>query len=254
MEHVIEFFLRPTFLLAIVLTLAVANLWRQRRESRRRLLAVTIPLLLLWPLTSMAVAYVLVGTLERPYPPLAPMPERPEALVVLSGYVYGPTEQTPAELGSDTLYRCLYALELYRGWNSCQVLLSGGPSEGAPEGPLLADAMRDFMQARGVRPADLIVENRSRTTHENAVKCAAILRSRGIRRVVLVTDAKHMMRAALCFRHEGIEVVPAPCNYLTSKFQNRWDDYLPSPIGAGRIQEAFHEWLGIAYYRLRGWD
>jgi len=62
-----------------------------------------------------------------------------------------------------------------------------------------------------------------------------------------------LRRAELCFRKQGMDVIPAPCNHLTSSFRKRWQSYVPSPTGAVRFQEAFHEWLGIAYYWLRGW-
>jgi uncharacterized SAM-binding protein YcdF (DUF218 family) len=162
-------------------------------------------------------------------------------------------DRNRAELGPDTYYRCLHALSLYRQVGGCPILVSGGISEGAPEGPPLAEAMRVFFQERGVKAADLIVENRSLTTHENAVECARLLRERGIGRIVLITDAKHLWRSSLCFRKEGLEVVPSGCNAFTARFRNRLEDYVPSPQGAARFLDAFHEWVGVAYYKLRGW-
>jgi uncharacterized SAM-binding protein YcdF (DUF218 family) len=253
MSHLGEFLLRPTVVLGFVLALAIANLWRRRRETRRRLLAVAIPFLLLALLSCPALAYLALGTLEWPYDRPASVPDHPEALVVLSGIIYGTGEGDPVDLGSDTYARCARTLELYHKAGSCLVLVCGGRSPGAPQGPMLADAMHDFLRDRGVRPADLLVENKSETTYQNAANSAPMLRACGIRRIVLVTDAKHMWRAEGCFRSEGFEVIPAPCNFFTSRFRNSWDDYFPSPNGAARFQEAVHEWLGIVYYRLRGW-
>ena len=172
-------------------------------------------------------------------------------MVVLSGYIYGPEDGMPAELAADTLYRSLHALALIKDM-TCPILLSGGPSPGAPRSPVGRRHARVLHRSRH-RSLALIVENRSSTTHENAVEGAKLLRARGLGRIVLITDAKHMKRAAACFRKEGLEVIPSPCNSFTSKFQNRWDDYLPSPNGAARFQEAVHEWVGLAYYALRGW-
>jgi uncharacterized SAM-binding protein YcdF (DUF218 family) len=233
--------------------LAVANLWRNRRETRRRLLLVSIPLVLLVIVCIPAVGYVALGTLEWPYPRIS-VPAQPEVLVVLSGYLRGPDDDHPrVELGEDTLNRCQHAVSIYKLCKGSRILVSGGMSENVPEGPRLAEVMLDFLLDQGVQRTDLILENLSRDTHENAVESSKLLRHRGIDRIVLITDARHMFRAARCFEKEGVQVTPAPCNYVTTKFRNRWTSYLPSINGAARFQEAFHEWLGLAYYWVRGW-
>jgi uncharacterized SAM-binding protein YcdF (DUF218 family) len=254
MSHVVEFVIRPTVFLPLILALALVNLWRRRRETRGRLLFLTVPFGLLAVISLPAVAYLALGTLEWSYPTSTEIPGHPEMLVVLSGYMMAPKDKPDrAELGADTYYRCLHALRLYRKADGCPLLLSGGISEGARQGPPLADAMRTFFLQQGVKAADLTVENRSQTTYENAVNCAAMLQARGIHRIVLVTDAKHLWRASLCFAKQGIDVVPSPCSAFTERFENRLEDYVPSPDGAGHFMSAFHEWIGVVYYRLRGW-
>jgi uncharacterized SAM-binding protein YcdF (DUF218 family) len=254
MEHLLEYVFRPTVFFAAVIVLATANLWRKRREKPGKLLALTIPLVVLAFISVPAVAYVALGTLEWPYPPLNRPLDSPAVLVVLSGYIHGPDDdRPPVELSHDTFYRCMHAVTLYQKSKQCTILVSGGLPSGAPRGPRLAAAMRSFLIDQDVSPADVLIEDRSRTTRENAVECSKILHQRGRRQIVLVTDARHMLRAKLSFEKEGLEVTPAPCNFLTAQFQNRWENYLPSPGGAVRFQEAFHEWLGIAYYWLRGW-
>jgi uncharacterized SAM-binding protein YcdF (DUF218 family) len=237
------------------LGLGIANLWRQRRESRRRLLWVTVPFVLLSILSIPAVAFVALGTLEWSYPPSDDLPENPQVLVVLSGYMYAPDSgrRDQAELSGDTYYRCRHALRLYRKAKGCPILVSGGISDGAPNGPPLADAMRDFFLEQGVKASDLIVENRSLTTYENALESCKLLRERGIQRIVLITDARHTWRSLLCFQKQGMDVVPSACNSYTARFRHTLGDYLPSPRGAARFLEAFHEWLGVAFYKLRGW-
>ena len=253
MNQLLEYILRPTFVLAAILAIAIVNLWRKRRETRSRLLWLTIPLILLVLLCLPVSAYLALGSLEWAYPPTE-ITESPATLVVLSGYMQPlDGEQGQAELGTDTYYRCLHAVTLYQKLKGSRIVVTGGLSDDAPDGPLLGDAMRQFLIEHGIEPADIVVENRSRTTHENALESCRLLRQQGIQRIVLVTDAKHMRRAVLCFRKQGMDVVPAPCNQLTNSFRQRWQSYMPSPTGALRFQEAFHEWLGIAYYWLRGW-
>jgi uncharacterized SAM-binding protein YcdF (DUF218 family) len=91
------------------------------------------------------------------------------------------------------------------------LLLSGGGNGPVPE----AEIMRRMALARGVPEAALLVEPRSRDTVENARETARLLRSRGARSVVLVSDRVHLPRAALLFRLAGLRVagrvgVPPP--------------------------------------------
>ena len=87
---------------------------------------------------------------------------------------------------------------------------------------------------------------------ENAVHAAAILRERGIGKVVLVTDASHMMRGAACFRKQGIEVVAAPCERITKDRPHGPDYYLPHAAAAKDTEQALREWIGMGWYWLRG--
>ena len=111
--------------------------------------------------------------------------------------------------------------------------------------------MRELLLGAGL-PGEMIwTEDRSHSTHENALFSAQILRRHGVRRVVLVVDARSMFRAAACFRREGIEVVAAPSRfrYLSASV----DDWLPGWKAVQGNEVTLHETLGLLWYRLRGW-
>ena len=78
-----------------------------------------------------------------------------------------------------------------------------------------AKIMRDIALGRGVPETALLVEPGSRDTVENARESARLLRPRGARFVLLVSDRVHLPRAALLFRVAGLCIagcagVPAP--------------------------------------------
>jgi uncharacterized SAM-binding protein YcdF (DUF218 family) len=247
------FLAQPTFILFVLVGLALANLWRKRKESRGRLLLVTIPYLLLLVLCIPGVGFLAQAALERSYPLTTDVPEDTEAIVVLSGSLLSPDHiRTKAELGPDTLYRCLHAVKLHQKAPHCLLLVTGGRPEGAPPGPPLAEVMRDFLKEQGVPESKVLIEDQSQTTYENAVKSGELLRQRSIRRIVLVTDAEHMYRATLCFRKQGLEVTPSACNHVATRFEGNLDDFLPSPRRAGKFERAFHEYLGLVYYWVKG--
>jgi len=92
----------------------------------------------------------------------------------------------------------------------------------------------------------------SGSTRDSAVAVAETLRSRGMRRIALVTEAYHMMRAERCFRKQGLETLPAPCGFRTLKF-NAGEWLFPGWNPLSYNEAALHEYGGIAVYWLRGW-
>lgn len=67
--------------------------------------------------------------------------------------------------------------------------------------------MADWAAAQGLSPDRIIRERRSANTAENAAFTAAILRSKGVSRVALVTETLHSPRAARFFERQGLSVV-----------------------------------------------
>jgi len=62
-----------------------------------------------------------------------------------------------------------------------------------------------------------------------------------------------MPRASATFRAAGFEVVAAPTAFLTrGAFSNTLLNYLPSMGGLQASGAALHEYLGRAWYALRG--
>ena len=245
--------LEPFPLLLLLMGLAIASLWGKRRKSRRRLLLLTVLFLLLVTFSIPAVSYLALGSLEWQYPPLKQRPDSTKAIVVLSAAIYPPDDVRPRTvLSESTLYRCLHAVELYRQGKPCPVVLSGGKVDPAREGPTLAAAMRDFMLQQGIAEEDLLLEDRSRTTYENAVESAKLLEERAIGEIVLVTDAASLYRARRCFLRQGLKVTAAGCHYRATKLEGFFSDFWPHPGAAEKTQQACHEWIGIVWYWLHG--
>jgi uncharacterized SAM-binding protein YcdF (DUF218 family) len=245
--------LQPHPILCLLVGWALFRLWRKRKEPTRRLWPLLLPLFLLALLSTPAVGHLAALSLECGYPPVEERSADAQAVVVFSaGLILPEGPRIRAELDEDSLKRCLLAARLYSGGRPCPVLVSGGRVNPESDGPAPAAVMGDLLLQLGVRPSDLVLEERSRTTYENAVESARLLKERGIVRVALVVDAVDMPRAAACLRKQGVEVLPAPCHFRAAGFPDTPDAFLPSPSGAGGVQRAWHEWLGMLWYRLHG--
>jgi uncharacterized SAM-binding protein YcdF (DUF218 family) len=97
-----------------------------------------------------------------------------------------------------------------------------------------------MLASRGVAAQAIDGEPCSRTTLENAHFTAEILKPRGLRKILLVTDPPHMMRSLLIFRSAGFEVIPHP-NPLPESFDTKKRAFL-----------VFREYIGLASYGLLG--
>ena len=65
----------------------------------------------------------------------------------------------------------------------------------------------DLLACLGIEPESVV---QPRTTSEDALHCAALLKPRPSERWLLVTYASHMPRAVGCFRAAGFQVAPHP--------------------------------------------
>lgn len=88
-----------------------------------------------------------------------------------------------------------------------RLLLTGGTNDSRPtEAAVMARLARE----RGLTDAQLVLEPKSRSTFENALHCAAILRAENDLEVLLVTCDFHVARAAAQFRAHALTVWPVP--------------------------------------------
>jgi uncharacterized SAM-binding protein YcdF (DUF218 family) len=243
----------PHTILLLLIVFAMYRLWRRRRDPTRRVLPLVLLLLALAVISTPAVAHLALLSLEGQYAPAAERPGDAGAVVVFAAGVLPPEgPRVRAEMDEDTLKRCLLAAQLYGQGPPCPIMVCGGQPDRDQPGPTAASVMAEFLVRLGVKESDIVPEERSQTTYQNAVECAALLKERGIGRVVLVVDAVDMPRAAACLRKQGIEVAPSPSHFRATNC--RWSifTFIPNPGAAGAIRRVWHEWVGLQWYRLRG--
>jgi uncharacterized SAM-binding protein YcdF (DUF218 family) len=129
--------------------------------------------------------------------------------------------------GDDNGERVVEGVRLYRtGWAK-RLLMSGGPLAWRLTA---AEWMKKQAVASGVPPAAVLIQDRSRSTLEDARFSLPLIKERGWRRVILVTSPYHTRRAKKIFekswRDEGIEliVVPAASQFEPRRWWSRHED------------------------------
>ena len=244
---------QPYTLVCLLLIAAVLRLWWNRIEGRGRLLVPTILCLLLFLVSWPPFAYLALGSLEWQHPPTIRRAPDAHAIVVLNaGTAYPDSVRREAELEPDTMLRCMHAAQVYSEGPRCPVIVTGGTEDGRGTGPTSAAVMRDAMVRMGVPAADIVLEEKSQTTYENAVEASAILHGLGISKAIVVTDATHLARSLRCFQKRGIIVVPSGCRYGATEFDFSAAKLLPNANAAIDVTRVAHEWLGTVWYRWRG--
>lgn len=241
--------LNLSILLGLV-ALVMARRGRARLAAASGLLALAILVTASLPVATNA----LVASLERDFPPADPA-KAPTAgaIVVLGGTLAAgiPPRHGPELV--DASDRILHAARLYRAGKAPLVIPSGGRLPWSAAARTEAAEMADLLVEWGVPRAAIVEEENARTTSENAIEMAKVLRSRGLRRFLLVTSSIHMRRALASFRAEGLEPIPSPCDALVAtpgkKSVFAW---VPSPGALEKTHLALRELLGLAYYRVTG--
>jgi uncharacterized SAM-binding protein YcdF (DUF218 family) len=164
--------------------------------------------------------------------------EPADAIVVLATAVF-----PDGTLTDSSLRRALHGVLLHRRNLAPLLVLTGIvlPEGGADE----AAARARLARTLGVPAEAVVTVSGVQTTREEARRATAVLRPRGVRRVLLVSDAQHLIRARALFARAGFEVLPAPVDQLPA------DTTTP----AARLhltQEVLQELLARLAYRLAG--
>lgn len=206
-------------------------------------------------LSSKWVGNGLLGNLERQYPTLS-IEETPTAdVIVVLGGTTVPAIAPRREVEVTEAYdRLLHGMRLYRAGKASRLLLSGGV---IPE--LTGSEQSEAQQLRllalesGIPESALLLEERSRNTHENALYAAEMMRSGGWSRALLVTSASHMPRSAGAFRAQNIDFVAVPTDVRSADRPFALWHLMPTAYGLDKSTAAVKEYVGWCVYALRGW-
>ena len=160
------------------------------------------------------------------------------------GALEDPERETVSEA---SLERCIYGARLARA-TALPVLVSGGTPGRLgtlSEAQLMARVLKEDL---GV--GQVLVEDQSYDTQQNAAYVARFLGGGQAKRVVLVTHSYHMRGAAAAFTAQGFEVIRAPMGYYASTPDTALG-FLPSAGGLRDSTIALREYLRGVWYAIR---
>lgn len=228
-----------------ILSLIVSGVWLLFKKRKTGIANIIIGCLI-WVFSISPVHNALYRGLESSF--YVPRTIEGDVIVLLGGGVYdNVADLTGIGAPSEEMFgRIVTAVRLQKRLNVPIIVSSGKVFEHTSAG---APIVKRFLFDLGVPADDIIVEDRSRDTFENATYTREICLSRGFKNPIVVTSASHLKRSVMIFEKVGLEVLPVPALFRSwRERQYGWDDYLPGTLR--HAENAIHEYLGLAFYRF----
>ncbi|GDX62560.1 hypothetical protein LBMAG34_0940 [Candidatus Saccharibacteria bacterium] len=118
--------------------------------------------------------------------------------------------------GGQTQSRAAKGIELFKQGYAPKIIFSGAALD---DGPSNAFAMRDLALSEGVSAKNILIDEKSQNTFENAVNSKTIIDELQAKKIILVTSPYHQRRANQTFEKElgtNYEVIGV------SAYDDRW--------------------------------
>ena len=181
--------------------------------------------------------------------------ERYELGIVLGGMTrYDPVSKKGYfNMSSD---RFIQTALLYKKGHIKKIMVCGGQNgfiryKNFTEAGFVAQNLMDL----GIPATDILIEDRSKTTLENAAFAKEIIDATGglKGKAVLVTSSFHIPRAVETFEETGIAVRPYPCAFsiLPSSIRPGIEDLIPDAGVMGSWSGLIKELVGRLYLKIK---
>lgn len=177
-----------------------------------------------------------------------------KTVVVLGGYTS--FDRGRQRMGfNEAAERFVFPLQMLSSGKTNRLVLTGGSGNVFNRDYFESSAAKQFALKFGIADSQILIDDKSRNTWENAIETKKILDSLGIKEnVLLVTSAGHMRRSMASFKKAGVNFIPYPVNFqshLDRKYS--WDAMLiPSAGNISKWDALIHEWIGYIAYKLTG--
>jgi uncharacterized SAM-binding protein YcdF (DUF218 family) len=258
LSKLLPLFLYPLGLTSLFLLVGLIIAWKRPALA---LVPMGMSLLIILVASNAWVSSLLMQSLEWQQISSEELPEA-EAIILLGGSTRVPTPPRNTVEITESGDRVLYAAHLYKEGKAPLIIATGGRITWLQNAPPEADSMKNLLIEIGVPESAIIEETQALNTYENALYTKKILEQRGIKQSLLVTSASHMPRSLRVFQKQGIDVIPAPTDFLVTQLD--WEqlqitpqatllNLLPSAENLKQTTQALKEYLGLIVYWLKGW-
>lgn len=250
-KSVVAFIVYPFYLYLWILLTGLLFLWFSQRKKIGKILITAGFVFLLLFSVSFIPDYVLQH-IEQQYPKY-PLDENNKQtlpninyIVVLAGsHILDQRLPITSQFSYDGLVRLIEGIRLHKTAPGTKLILSGGIGNDPVSD---AELMSDLAISLGISENEIILENKSMNTFEEALFIKPIVKDE---KFLLVTSALHMPRAMALFKKMGMDPIPAPTGHLVKQKKTK-DLFIPHPINLVRNELAIYELLGLIKEKIAG--
>jgi uncharacterized SAM-binding protein YcdF (DUF218 family) len=177
-----------------------------------------------------------------------------DAGILLTGFTSlekSPHDRVYTNKGAD---RLLHTVMLYKKGYINKVLVTGGSGSLRKTYTSEAEEVKNLLLLSGVPSADILLEDKSRNTYENAQYTKKMLAYHpNLQRFIVITSAFHMRRSTGCFAKAGITHAVFPSDFNSTDRQFRPEGFIPAESALAGWHKLFHEISGYIIYKLMGY-
>lgn len=177
-----------------------------------------------------------------------------DAAIILGGFTSYDEEYNMVGF-HENADRVLHPLRLYKKGIIKKLIISGGSGSLLDQHIKESRILKKYLTSIGVPSEDIIIEDESRNTYENAINTVKIIEDRFERdgNYLLVTSGYHMRRASACFQKQGLQITPYSTDMIAGPFKWQFDYlFIPKSDNMQYWHTLLHEWIGYVMYLLLG--
>jgi uncharacterized SAM-binding protein YcdF (DUF218 family) len=152
--------------------------------------------------------------------------------------------------------RLFQTLELYHKQRVQKLLITGGSGSISKPHHREAIYIKKYLKNIAIPDSNIIIENNSKNTYENAIFTKAILDSLQFKgSILLVTSSFHMSRSLAIFNKAGYKnVTPYVTNKISGLRKFEFDHcFIPNIEAVYHLNLILHEMIGYTIYKLKGY-
>jgi uncharacterized SAM-binding protein YcdF (DUF218 family) len=194
--------------------------------------------------------------LLRPLEDRFPRPQiatPPTGIIVLGGAVEEAIARARDQVAlNEAAERMTAGAALARQYPQARLVFSGGSGALIDDSVKEAEVAHKLWSELGVPESQMVFEDRSRNTYENAAFTQKLAQPRAGESWLLVTSAFHMPRSIGIFRALGMNPTAYPVDYRTFGTGMDWRPPGDSSLAIRNVEVALREWIGLLAYRLDG--
>ena len=252
LSKILTYLILPASMLALLLLIFLLV-----RNPKVKRVALSLFVFLFFLFTNPFIADRLIGWWEIPATPIHALEQRYEVAIILSGVTEmdkSYPDRVHLQKGAD---RIMHTVQLYKEGLINKIVVSGGSGSLLTENvPSEAAQIKRVLLISGVPEQDILLEERSRNTYENALYTRELLEEKSIpgKKLLLVTSAFHMRRSLGCFKNAGLNPTPYSTDFSSTEINYSPANLIvPSDGALSTWTTLIKEWLGYSIYKVMGY-